>query len=302
MNELRAQLASQREKLSKSEQSSSQEGQTTIDRRKRAELLRCQLREIAVREAVSLDDERSLPEQQSKPDSKNEQADENELSRLLAEIAEIRESVDLAEAKRVFDSQSPVLRKIEENFGWFRDVEGNIRGNREYSVDAVKELISEKKEEAKETVLLLQNSAEESRRVERQFDAAKACVDEANRSLVSLVDTAPDRGGESTGETDDTSQSERQWAKAIEQCVGELYGYGLEKYPGTIEDLYDRAHNLLSSGLDNPGEANVVLIESVIELAQRARTANMRIGEAIDEFSNTLNNAVEAEARRTENQ
>lgn len=70
MNELRAQLASQREKLSKSEQSSSQEGQTTIDRRERAELLRCQLREIAVREAVSLDDERSLPEQQPKPDSK----------------------------------------------------------------------------------------------------------------------------------------------------------------------------------------------------------------------------------------
>lgn len=59
---------------------------------------------------------------------------------------------------------------------------------------------------------------------------------------------------------------------------------------------------MLSSGLDNPGEANVVLIKSVIELAQRARTANMRIGEAIDEFSSTLNNAVEAEARRTENQ
>lgn len=148
--------------------------------------------------------------------------------------------MDLIEAKRVFDSQLPVLRKIEEDLRWFLAVERNIRGNREYSVDAVKELISEKKEEAKETVLLLQNSAEESRRVERQFDAAKACVDEANRSLVSLVDTAPDRGGEPAGETDDISQSEKQWAKAIEQRVGELYGHGLEKYPGTIEDLYKR--------------------------------------------------------------
>lgn len=302
MNELRAQLASQREKLSKSEQSSSQEGQTTIDRRERAELLRCQLREIAVREAVSLDDERSLPEQQPKPDSKNEQVDENESSRLLAEIAEIRESVDLIEAKRVLDSQSPALRKIEEYLRWFLAVERNIRGNREYSVDAVKELIGEKKGETEAIVRFLQNSAEESRRVEWQFDAAKVCVDEANRSLVSPVDTAPDRGGEPAGETDDISQSEKQWAKAIEQRVGELYGHGLEKYPGTIEDLYKRAHNLLSSGLDNPGEANVVLIKSVIELAQRARTANMRIGEAIDEFSSTLNNAVEAEARRTENQ
>lgn len=314
MNELRVQLASQREKLSKSEQSLSQERQTATERREQAELLRRRLREIGLREEglpgkADLNEygspesvNQETVDQQPKPDSKNEQADENEPSRLLAEITEIRESVNLDEAKRVLGSHLPVLRKIEEDFGWFLAVEGSARGGREYSVDAAKRVIGQKKAETEAVVRLLQNSGEESGRVKRQFDAAKAHVDKASHSPESLVDAAPDGTGKPTSEANDVSQFEKQWARAIERSLDELYSYGLEQYPDVIKDLHDRAQSLLGSGLDIPGEANMAPIKSVIELAQRARTMNTRIGAAIDEFSKTLNNAAEAEARRPENQ